>query len=87
MNVRQRDRDAGEYQQGGADHQVPANVLANTVRVFFVFLRVLGNIRRIIHGRNVILSAAKLQRSPETFRGEATLSISDHFWHRSHPKN
>jgi hypothetical protein len=55
MNVRQRDRDAGEYQQGGADHQIPANVLANTVRVFFVFLGILGDVRRIIHGRIVIL--------------------------------
>jgi len=27
----------------------------------------------------VILSEAKLQRSPETFRGEARLSISDYF--------
>jgi hypothetical protein len=27
---------------------------------------------------SVILSEAKLQRSPESFRGEARLSISDH---------
>jgi hypothetical protein len=30
-------------------------VLANTVRVFFVFFRILGDVRRIIHGRIVIL--------------------------------
>ena len=29
---------------------------------------------------HVILSEAKLQRSPECFRGEARISISDHFW-------
>jgi hypothetical protein len=29
---------------------------------------------------DVILSEAKLQRSPESFRGEARLSISDYFW-------
>jgi hypothetical protein len=28
----------------------------------------------------VILSEAKLQRSPESFRGEARLSISDEIW-------
>ncbi len=42
-------------------------MLANTVRVFFVFLRIWGNVRRIVHGGNVILIPQSREKNLGSF--------------------
>src|SRR4029077_18026414 len=49
VDVRQRDGDHGKREQERAHHQITSYVLLYAVRVFLVFLRILRNIRWIVH--------------------------------------
>src|SRR4030095_5398591 len=49
MDVRQRDSARGTREQKRTHHQITSDVRLYAVRVFFVFFRVLRNIRRIVH--------------------------------------
>ena len=49
MDVRQRDGDHGKREQQRAHHQITSDVLLYAVRVLLVFLRILRNIRWIVH--------------------------------------
>ncbi len=51
-------------------------MLTNTVRVFFVFLRILRNVRRIIHGRNVILIPQSREKNPATSKLRSFIEIA-----------
>src|SRR5437899_12898995 len=50
IDIRKSDRDGGECEQERAHHQITSNVLLYAVRVLLVFLGILRNIRRIVHG-------------------------------------
>src|SRR5216684_949531 len=50
IHIRQSDREGSANNQRGADQQVAFDVLLDAVRVLLVLGRVLGNVRRVVHG-------------------------------------